>query len=78
MTKKKIIQKSDNEIGKFWNRKNSTYRQTGPLCMPNFAKKSWTVFNFRIADAAGNEVLIPKYTAFVLVTSGRNKSIIGL
>ena len=27
-----MISKSDNEIGKFWNRKKSTYRQTGPIC----------------------------------------------
>ena len=27
---KNMIQKSDNEIGKFWNRKKSTYRSTGP------------------------------------------------
>ena len=31
MTKKNLIKKSDNEIGKFWNRKKSTYRQTGPV-----------------------------------------------
>ena len=30
MTKKNMIKKSDNEIGKFWNRKKSTYRRTGP------------------------------------------------
>ena len=28
--KKNIIQKSNNEIGKFWSRKKSTCRQTGP------------------------------------------------
>ena len=28
MTKRNIILKSDNEIGKFWNKKKNTYRQT--------------------------------------------------
>ena len=38
MTKKNMIQKSDNEIGKFWKRKKSTYRRTGPNSSPAHGK----------------------------------------
>ena len=41
MTKKNLIQKSDNEIGKFLNRKKGTYKRTGtmycPVCIPDEA-----------------------------------------
>ena len=40
MRKKNLIQKSNNEIGKFRNRKKSTYRRTGPLLMWRQRKKT--------------------------------------
>ena len=45
MTKKSMIQKSDNEIGKFWNRKTNTYRPTGPVYLhgrtPDITPGKW-------------------------------------
>ena len=53
MTKKYMIQKSDNKIGKFWNRKKSSSRRTGPMLSK---LKRWKNQNVN-----SNNILLLKY-----------------
>ena len=56
MTKKNLIWKPDVEIGKFWNRKISTYRRTGPWCI--YCWHNSFIANHKIMDKGSPDAII--------------------